>query len=74
MPPGWKQFLPLPFTQPNDIHPDSRSRLPLIRSVTPGLAPALYGRSMAPEGTGPAHIRGARRGSRSPWKRASDAP
>jgi len=58
MPPGWKQFLPLPFTQPNDIHPDSRSRLPLIRSVAPGLAPALYGRSMAPEGTGPAHIRG----------------
>jgi 4-carboxymuconolactone decarboxylase len=57
MPPGWKQFLPLPFTQSNDIHPDSRSRLPLIRSVAPGLAPALYGRSMAPEGTGPAHIR-----------------
>jgi 4-carboxymuconolactone decarboxylase len=58
MPPGWKQFLPLPFTQPGDIHPDSRSRLPLMRSVAPGLAPALYGRSMAPEGTGPAHIRG----------------
>jgi 4-carboxymuconolactone decarboxylase len=58
MPPGWKQFLPLPFTQPNDIHPDSRSRVPLIRSVAPGLAPALYGRTMAPEGTGPAHIRG----------------
>ena len=58
MPPGWKQFLPLPFTQPDDVHPDSSSRLPLMRSVAPGLAPALYGRSMAPEGTGPAHIRG----------------
>lgn len=58
MPPGWKQFLPLPFTQPDDVHPDSRSRLPLMRSVPSGLAPALYGRSMAPEGTGPAHIRG----------------
>ena len=57
MPPGWKQFLPLHFTQPDDVHPDSRSRLPLMRSVAPGLAPALYGRSMAPEGTGPAHIR-----------------
>src|SRR5262249_23614249 len=32
MPPGWKQFLPLPFTQPDDIHADSRSRLPLLRS------------------------------------------
>jgi 4-carboxymuconolactone decarboxylase len=29
-----------------------------MRSVPSGLAPALYGRSMAPEGTGPAHIRG----------------
>jgi 4-carboxymuconolactone decarboxylase len=57
MPPGWKQFLPLPFTQPDDVHPDSRSRVPLMRSVAPGLATALYGRSMAPEGTGPAHIR-----------------
>jgi len=43
MPPGWKQFLPLPFTQPDDVHPDSRSRLPLMRSVPSGLAPALYG-------------------------------
>src|SRR5437762_11755229 len=32
MPPGWKQFLPLPFTLPDDIHPDSRSRLPLKRN------------------------------------------
>src|SRR5579863_3441392 len=57
MPPGWKQFLPLPFTQPDDIHPDSRSRVPLIRNVPAGLSTALYGRSMAPEGTGPAHLR-----------------
>src|SRR6202521_332537 len=50
MPPGWKQFLPLPFTQPDDVHPDSRSRVPLMRNVSPGLSTALYGRSMALEG------------------------
>ena len=27
MPAGWRQSLPLPFTHPDDIHPDSRSRL-----------------------------------------------
>lgn|SRR5262249_26702577 len=59
MPPGWKQFLPLPFTPSDDIHPDSRSRLPLIQRPTPAsaTAPALYSRQLAPEGTGPAHIR-----------------
>jgi hypothetical protein len=57
LPPGWKQFLPLPFIQPDDIHPDSRSRLPLMTVPAPSLAPALYGRTMAPEGTGPAQIR-----------------
>lgn len=57
LPPGWKQFLPLPFMQPDDIHPDSRSRLPLMTIPAPSLAPALYGRTMAPEGTGPAQIR-----------------
>jgi 4-carboxymuconolactone decarboxylase len=57
LPPGWKQFLPLPFTPPDDVHPDSRNRLPLVTGAVPGLAPALYGRSMAPEGTGPAQIR-----------------
>ena len=58
MPPGWKQFLPLPFTPPDDIYMDSRSRLPLRQGsiVTPA-APTLYSRSIAPEGTGPAHIR-----------------
>jgi 4-carboxymuconolactone decarboxylase len=58
MPPGWKQFLPLPFTPPADIHPDSRSRLPLIRTpaTPPAMPPPLYSRGMAPEGTGPAQI------------------
>ena len=56
MPPGWKQFLPLPFTLPNDIHADSRSRLPLIRSQTQNPQANLYARQLAPEGTGPNHI------------------
>ncbi len=55
MPPGWKQTLPLPFTQPDDIHPDSRSRLPYLKAqgATPG---PLYSRGLAPEGTGPGQI------------------
>jgi 4-carboxymuconolactone decarboxylase len=55
MPPGFKQFLPLPFTLPDDIHPDSRNRLPLIPSnpANPGV---LYSRPMTPEGTGPGQI------------------
>lgn len=58
MPPGWKQFLPLPFAPPDDIHPDSRSRLPLIRRQAPAAAlPPLYSRGIAPEGTGPGQIR-----------------
>jgi len=56
MPPGWKQFLPLPFTMPGDIHADSRSRLPLIRAQTQNPQANLYGRQLAPEGTGPGHI------------------
>lgn len=58
LPPGWKQFLPLPFTPPNDIHPDSRSRLPLMRAqaVPPAVPPRLYSRGLAPEGTGPGQI------------------
>ena len=56
MPTGWKQLLPLPFTPPADIHPDSRSRLAYIKgeSTTPG---PLYSRGLAPEGTGPTQIR-----------------
>ena len=59
MPPGWKQFLPLPFTPPDDIYPDSRSRLPLRQAVPgdPAATPTLYSRTMAPAGTGPGHIR-----------------
>jgi 4-carboxymuconolactone decarboxylase len=57
LPPGWKQFLPLPFTPPDDIQPDSRSRLPLIKDAGPSLAPALYFRPLAPAGTGPPQIR-----------------
>lgn len=56
MPPGWKQFLPLPFTMPADIHQDSMSRLPLIRSQGLTPLPNLYSRQLAPEGTGPNHI------------------
>src|SRR3989442_3996743 len=57
MPPGWKQFLPLPFTPSDDIYPDSRSRLPLVRSQGQNQqTPSLYSRQLAPEGTGPGHI------------------
>ena len=62
MPPGWKNFLPLPFTRPADIHPDTRSRLPLVlrpsqtlQAATPE-NPGLYRRTLAPEGTGPGQI------------------
>lgn len=63
MPPGWKDFLPLPFTRPADIYPDTRSRLPLVlrptqtqQTATPE-NPELYRRGLAPEGTGPGQIR-----------------
>jgi len=66
MPPGWKQFLPLPFTLPDDIHPDSRSRLPLKRNQqNAAAAPALYSRNIAPEGTGPGQIRSHAGGQKS---------
>ena len=59
MPAGWPQFLPLPFALSNDIDPDSRSRLPLLRGPAErrGTTPSLYGRTLSPEGTGPGHIR-----------------
>lgn len=57
MPPGFKQFLPLPFTPPSDMHPDSRNRLPLLpeRTIQPGI---LYSRPQggSPAGTGPGQI------------------
>ena len=55
MPPGWIQFLPLPFTLPDDIDSDSRSRLPVIRGPERQRT-ILYDRTTTPEGTGPGHI------------------
>jgi 4-carboxymuconolactone decarboxylase len=57
MPPGFRQFLPLPFTAPSDIDPRSRSRLSLLasRPIRPGL---LYSRPMTPQGTGPGNVLG----------------
>ncbi|MBI2189373.1 MAG: carboxymuconolactone decarboxylase family protein [Acidobacteria bacterium] len=56
MPPGWKQTLPLPFTPPDDIHPDSRSRLPYLKAAAGANPGPLYSRGLAPEGTGPGQI------------------
>ena len=58
MPPQMKQFLPLTFTPPDDIHEDSRSRLPLVRNQNqpPQTMPTLYSRSLEPEGTGPGQL------------------
>jgi len=60
MPPGWAQFLPLPFTPPDDILPDTRSRLPWVapRPRSQAAVPVLYSRGLAPAGTGPGQIRG----------------
>ncbi len=57
MPPGFKQFLPLPFTPPDDIHADSRNRLALIPDVAFNPGSVLYTRPMTPAGTGPGQIR-----------------
>jgi hypothetical protein len=58
MPPQMKQFLPLPFALPDDIHADSRSRLPLVRNQNQNTQamPTLYSRSLEPEGTGPGQL------------------
>lgn len=57
LPPQMKQFLPLSFTLPDDVHPDSQSRLPIIRNQNQNpAAPTLYSRSLEPEGTGPGQI------------------
>ena len=61
MPPQMKQFLPLPFTMPSDILPDSRSRIPVDNPARPATAAAageganagLYRRTLAPAPTGP---------------------
>ncbi len=57
MPMGWRQSLPLPFTYPDDIHPDSRSRLPLRPGPYQTSVSALYGRMASPGGIGPGQIR-----------------
>ena len=46
MPLDWRQSLPLPFTYPDDIHPDSRSRLPL----RPGPYRTSVRRALRPHG------------------------
>ena len=58
MPPQMKQFLPLPFTPPDDILPDSRSRIPVVNPERPAAqaqppADGLYRRTLAPPPTGP---------------------
>jgi len=62
MPPQMKQFLPLPFTMPDDILPDSRSRIPVSNpNARPqqgngggeGANGGLYRRTLAPPPTGP---------------------
>jgi 4-carboxymuconolactone decarboxylase len=61
MPPQMKQFLPLPFTMPDDILADSRSRIPVVNPARPQQANAggdganagLYRRTLAPAPTGP---------------------
>jgi hypothetical protein len=61
MPPQMKQFLPLPFTMPDDILPDSRSRIPVVNPARPpqgnaggeGANAGLYRRTLAPAPTGP---------------------
>ena len=57
MPAGWRQSLPLPFTHPDDIYPDSRSRLPLWSAESQTSVSELYGRMLSPSGIGPGQIR-----------------
>ena len=57
MPSSWRQSLPLPFTHPEDIHPDSRSRVPLRSPESRTSVSVLYGRMLSPSGIGPGVIR-----------------
>ena len=57
MPMGWRQSLPLPFTYPDDLHADSRSRLALRPGPYQTSVSALYGRMASPGGLGPGQIR-----------------
>lgn len=60
MPPQMKQLLPLPFTMPDDILPDSRSRIPATNPNNPSQGQpgnpseaGMYRRALAPPPTGP---------------------
>ena len=59
MPPQMKQLLPLPFTMPDDILPDSRSRIPSENPNNPSQGQpgvqgdGMYRRTLAPPPTGP---------------------
>ena len=57
MPAGWRQSLPLPFSHPDDIFPDSRSRLALVSAESQTSVSELYGRMLSPSGIGPGQIR-----------------
>ena len=74
LPPQMKQFLPLPFTPPNDIYPDSRSRIPVPTNQAQAQgqgggqnqAPiGLYRRNLAPAPTGPGSMGRAAAGLKS---------
>ena len=70
LPPQMKEFLPLPFTPPNDIHADSRSRIPAPTNPVQGQgqnqAPTgLYRRNLAPPPTGPGSMGRAAAGLKS---------
>jgi hypothetical protein len=74
LPPQMKEFLPLPFTPANDIHPDSRSRIPVPTNQPqaqgqgggPNQAPVgLYRRNLAPPPTGPGSMGRAAAGLKS---------
>ena len=72
MPMGWRQSLPLPFTYPDDIHPDSRSRLPLRSGPYQTSVSVLYGRMASPGGLGPGQIRAYGRGLQTLESRVGD--
>ena len=65
MPTGWRQSLPLPFTHPDDIYPDSRSRLLLQSPASQTSVSELYGRMLSPSGIGPGQIRSRGAGQQS---------
>jgi 4-carboxymuconolactone decarboxylase len=74
LPPQMKQFLPLAFTPPDDVFPDSRSRIsvPTNQAQAQGQGPGqnqaptgLYRRNLAPPPTGPGSMGRAAAGLKS---------